>query len=162
MARKSQYANEQLPLATGFSPFRVPCILTVGTLSKRSPFSPLCTSWTGCYILWRLYIQLPRSRWAVLQRTCARFFCGRKFLKLLTRLTVCQAVPETPISVGSKLELLLRAFVFAKCPYTSLYTHAFARVCIPALPCIIRVYLIHDRGAEGFAPSLEERVWGRD
>ena len=26
MARKSQYANEQLPLATGFSPFRVPCI----------------------------------------------------------------------------------------------------------------------------------------
>ena len=26
MARKSQYANEQLPLATGFSPFQVPCI----------------------------------------------------------------------------------------------------------------------------------------
>ena len=26
MARKSQYANEQLPLATDFSPFRVPCI----------------------------------------------------------------------------------------------------------------------------------------
>ena len=26
MARKSQYANEQLPLATGFSPFRVSCI----------------------------------------------------------------------------------------------------------------------------------------
>ena len=26
MARKSQYANKQLPLATGFSPFRVPCI----------------------------------------------------------------------------------------------------------------------------------------
>ena len=26
MARKSQYVNEQLPLATGFSPFRVPCI----------------------------------------------------------------------------------------------------------------------------------------
>ena len=26
MARKSQYANEQLPLATRFSPFQVPCI----------------------------------------------------------------------------------------------------------------------------------------
>ena len=26
MARKSQYANEQLLLETGFSPFRVPCI----------------------------------------------------------------------------------------------------------------------------------------
>ena len=26
MARKSQYANEQLPLATGYSLFRVPCI----------------------------------------------------------------------------------------------------------------------------------------
>ena len=26
MARKSQYANEQLPLASGFSRFRVPCI----------------------------------------------------------------------------------------------------------------------------------------
>ena len=49
MTRKSQYANEQLPLATGFSPFRVPCIdqkvPTGGTLGKRSLFSPLCTSW---------------------------------------------------------------------------------------------------------------------
>ena len=40
-----------------------------------------------------------------------------------------QEVPEIALSVGSKLELL-RAFVFAKCPYTSPYTHAFVRVCV--------------------------------
>ena len=74
-------------------------------------------------------IHLPRLRSAVLQRTCARTFRGRKFLKLLKSLTVGQAVPEIPLSVGSKLELL-RAFVFAKCPYTFPYTHAFVRVCI--------------------------------
>ena len=50
-----------------------------------------------------------------------------------------QAVPEIPLSIGSKLELLLRAFVFAKFPYTSPYTHAFVCVCI--LPCIY-VYII--------------------
>ena len=44
-------------------------------------------------------------------------------------------MPEIPLSVGSKLELLLRAFVFAKVPYTSAYTHAFVHVCI--LPCIL-------------------------
>ena len=72
---------------------------------------------------------------------CARFFRGRKFLKLFKSLTVGQIVPEihVPLSVGSKLELL-RAFVFAKCPYTSPYTHAFVRVCI--LPCILYVYVI--------------------
>ena len=37
-----------------------------------------------------------------------------------------QEVPEIALS---KLELL-RAFVFAKCPYTSPYTHAFVRVCV--------------------------------
>ena len=40
-------------------------------------------------------------------------FHGRKFLKLLKRRTVGQTVPKIPLSVGSKLELLLRAFVFA-------------------------------------------------
>ena len=38
-------------------------------------------------------------------------FHGRKFLKLLKRRTVDQAVPEIPLSVGRKVELL-RAFVF--------------------------------------------------
>ena len=89
-------------------------------------------------------IHLPRSRSAVLQRTCARFFRGRKFLKLFKSLTVGQAVPEIPLSVGSKLELL-RAFVFANCPYTSrTLTH------LSAYALYMRVY-IHDRGAEGFA-----------
>ena len=52
-------------------------------------------------------------------------FHGQMFLK---GLTVGQAVPEIPLNVGSKLELLLRAFVFAKLPFTSLHTHAFVRV----------------------------------
>ena len=57
-----------------------------------------------------------------------------------------QEVPEIALSVGSKLELL-RAFVFAKCPYTSPYTHAFVRVCV----YIHIIHIVHDRGAEGFA-----------
>ena len=50
-----------------------------------------------------------------------------------------QSVPEIPLSVGRKLELLIRAFVFAKFPYTSPYTHAFVRVCI-IINIIIAVY----------------------
>ena len=72
-------------------------------------------------------IHLPRSRSAVLQRTSAAF-PWTEVLKLLKRQTVGQAVPEIPLSVGSKLEQLLRAFAFAKFPYTSPYTHAFVRV----------------------------------
>ena len=43
-------------------------------------------------------------------------------------------MPKIPLSVGSKLELLIRdrAFVFARFPYTSPYTHTFVRVCIIA------------------------------
>ena len=59
-------------------------------------------------------IHLPRSRSAVLQRTSARFFRGRKFLKLLKGLTVGQAVPEIPLSEGSKLELHCTSQIFAK------------------------------------------------
>ena len=86
-------------------------------------------------------IHLPRSRSAVFHL----LFRGRRFLKLLKRLTVGQAVPEIPLSVGSKLELLLRAPIFRILP--RIYTHAFVR-----LSCNIRVYY-----AEGFAllvPSL--------
>ena len=39
-------------------------------------------------------------------------FHGRKFLKLLKRRTVGQAVPEIPLSVGSKLELLCQISVY--------------------------------------------------
>ena len=47
-----------------------------------------------------------------------------------------QAVPEIPLSVGSKLELL-RTFVFANFPYTSPYTHAFVRLsCIYYIQCM--------------------------
>ena len=86
---------------------------------------------------------LWRSIWRLLLVfTCqghVRRYCSEPWLKLLKRRTVGQAVPEIPLSVGSKLELLLRAFVFAKFPYTSPYTHAFVRVCI-ILPCIF-VYI---------------------
>ena len=60
-------------------------------------------------------------------------------------------MPEIPLSVGSKLELLLRAFVFAKFPYTSPYTHAFVRVSCIYVYNILAIYNVHDRGAEGFA-----------
>ena len=61
--------------------------------------------------------------------------------KAVQSLTVGQTVLEIPLSEGSKLELH-RAFVFARFPYTSPYTHAFVRVCTCILPCIfIRVYI---------------------
>ena len=68
-------------------------------------------------------------------------------LKLLKRLTVGQALPEIPLSVGSKLELLL---IFAKFPYTSPYNihshiNYFVRVCI---------IMYMTGGAEGFAQLL--------
>ena len=64
-------------------------------------------------------------------------FHGRKFLKLLKRRTVGQAVPEIPLSGRQQART---TFVFAKFPYTSPYTHAFVRVFI--LPCIIlHVYI---------------------
>ena len=109
-------------------------------MTKRSLFSPLCTYIVDA-VMASIYtsIHLPRSRTAVLQRTSARFSMDGKFLKLLKGLTVGQAVLEIPLS---KLELH-RAFVFARFPYTSPYTHAFVRVCTCKLPCIfIRVYYI--------------------
>ena len=53
-----------------------------------------------------------------------------------------ESVPEMPLSVGSKLKLLLRAaaFVFANCPYTFPYTHAFVGVCI----YYIAVYILYN------------------
>ena len=63
-------------------------------------------------------------------------FGGRMFLKLLKRLTVGQAVPEIPLSVGSKLELLLRVFVFAN--FISVYFSIHSHIC----PCMhIAVYI---------------------
>ena len=48
-------------------------------------------------------------------------FRGRKLLKWLKGLTVGQALPEIRFSVGSKLDLPLGAFGFAKFPYTFHY-----------------------------------------
>ena len=66
-----------------------------------------------------------------------------------------QAVPRIPLSVGSKLEQL-RAFVFAKCLYTSrTLTHLSAYAYCPVYACIfmfiLAMHIVHDRGAEGFA-----------
>ena len=91
-------------------------------------------------------IHLPRSCSAVLQRTA---FPWMEVSKAAQK--VGQAVPKIPLSIGSKLELLLRTFVFAKFPYTSPYTHTFVRVCI--FPCIyvLGLYNVYDRGTKGFA-----------
>ena len=62
--------------------------------------------------------------------------------KAAKRLMMGRTVPQIPLSVGSKLELLLRAFVFAQFSYTSLYTHAFVRVCILVSCICIYVYII--------------------
>ena len=52
-------------------------------------------------------------------------FHGRKFLKLLKRRTVGQAVPEIPLSVGSKLELLLSLPNFRILPRTLTHLSAY-------------------------------------
>ena len=65
-----------------------------------------------------------------------------------------QAVPEIPLSVGNKLELLLSLPL-----QISVHFPVHSRICprmhIPAEYIIIRaiynVYTVHDRGAEGFA-----------
>ena len=71
-------------------------------------------------------------------------FHGRKFLKLLKRR---QAMPEIPLSVGSKLELL-----FCLCQI-SVYFPVHSRICprMHVYTCILAIYNVHDRGAEGFA-----------
>ena len=86
----------------------------------------------GCCYGVYYYYSLTKVAFGGTAANLRSLFRGRKFPKLLKMLTMGQAVPEIPLSVGSKLELhvLLRAFVFAKFPYTSPYTHAFVHVCI--------------------------------
>ena len=57
--------------------------------------------------------------------TAANLRRGQKFLKLLKGLTVGQAVPEIPLSEGSK-SVLLRAFVFCQ---ISVYFPVHSRIC---------------------------------
>ena len=77
---------------------------------------------------------LPRSAAANLRS----LFRGRKFLKLLKRLTVGQAVPETPLSVGSKLELYT-AFALPNSVYFTLHSRICPRM---HFAVYIRVYYI--------------------
>ena len=97
-----------------------------------------------------IHLPIYRSRTAVLQRSYARFSMDGS-LKLLKRRTVGQAVPEIPLSVGSKLEVLLSLPNFRILPRTLTHLSAYAY-------ChIIRVYYnVHDR-RRGFCtlvPSL--------
>ena len=92
-------------------------------------------------LLWRLLatnIHLPGSRSAVLQRTYARFFQGQKFQKLFKSLTVGQAVPEIPLTVGSKLELL-------SLPNVRILTRTLTHLSAYAY-CRVYIHIIHDRG----------------
>ena len=74
-------------------------------------------------------IHLPRSRSAVGTAANLRsLFRGRKFLKLLKGLTVGQAVPEIPLSEGSKLELHCTSQSFCLCQI-SVYFPVHARIC---------------------------------
>ena len=93
---------------------------------------------------------LPRSRNSGTAAKLRSLFHRRRFLKLLKRQTVGQAVPEIPLSVGSKLELLLSLPNFrilprtlTHCPRIYAYCHVYT--------CILAIYNVHDRGAEGFA-----------
>ena len=91
-------------------------------------------------------IHLPRSRFGGTAANLRSLFPWTEVLKLLKRLTVGQAVPEIPLSVGSKLELLLRACAFAQFPYTSLGP-VHSRICPRmhiAMPCIYVYYCISD------------------
>ena len=72
-----------------------------------------------------------------------------EILKLLKRRTVGQEVPEIPLSVGSKLELLLSLPNFRILPRT--LTHLSAYAYCHAMYNIRVYYNVHDRGAEGFA-----------
>ena len=63
-------------------------------------------------------------------------FHGRKFLKLLKRRTVGQAVPEIPLSVGSKLELLLSLPNFRILPRALMHLSAYAYCHVYILQCI--------------------------
>ena len=70
-------------------------------------------------------------------------FHGQKFLKLLKRLTVGQAVPEIPLSVGSKLELyseLLSLPNFRILPrtLTLLSAYAYCRVYYKLYTCTLQ------------------------
>ena len=58
-------------------------------------------------------------------------------------------MPEIPLSVGSKLELLL-----SLPQQISIYFPVHSRICprmLPSICAIYNVYTVHDRGAEGFA-----------
>ena len=106
-------------------------------MTKRSLFSPLCTSWM---LLWRLLLVFTYQ--GRVRRYCSEpslAFPWTEVLKLLKGLTVGQAVLEIPLSEGSKLEL------HSLCPI-SVYFPVHSRICprmyihVYILPCIFILY----------------------
>ena len=75
-------------------------------------------------------------------------FCGWKFLKLLKSLMVGQTVPEIPLSVGRKLEILRALSLpdFRILPRTLTNLSAYYAYC-----CVYTLLAIYDRGTKGFA-----------
>ena len=103
-------------------------MLTGGTLSKRSLFSPLCTWWM---LLWRLLLEysLTKVAFGGTAANLRSLFRGRKFLKLLKGLMVGQAVPEIPLSVGSKFSELANFRIHPRTlTHLSAYVHVYCRV----------------------------------
>ena len=60
-------------------------------------------------------------------------------------------MPEIPLSVGSKLELLLSLPNFRILSRTLTHLSAYAYCHVYTCTCILAIYNVHDRGAEGFA-----------
>ena len=62
-------------------------------------------------------------------------------------------MPEIPLSIGSKLELLLSLPNFRILPrtLTHLSAYAYCRVRVYTFILATCIYNVHDRGAEGFA-----------
>ena len=128
------------------------CMSIGRTLSKRSIFSPLCTSWMRLSLVFT-YLAASGATAANL----LSLFRGQKVL------TVGYALPEMPLSVGSKLELLWTCLL----PNTS-HTHALVCICrglctlVPSFemfpytrsPLHVRVYRVaFSRGKRAFKLS---------
>ena len=72
----------------------------------------------------------------------------RKPQKFLKRLTVVQAVPEIPLSIGGKLYRTTQSFCQISV-YFSVHSRFFPLAMY--ILCVYYIRYIHDRGAEGFA-----------
>ena len=101
----------------------------------------------------RLWYSLTKVAFGSTAANLHSLFRGRKFLKLLKRLTVGQAVAEIPLSVGSQnyFSELLSLPYFRILPHTLTHLSAYAYCRVLYVYIILAIYHVHDRGPEGFA-----------